>query len=71
LAHPSPPEEWIVAKVCSEYQQYCQGGLANGGVSKAHLENSTWILNDLCKFCGALPYISAITAPAGTPRAKA
>ena len=54
-AHPTSPDEWIVAKICSEYLQYCERGVANGTVSKAHRENSSWLLNDLCKFCGALP----------------
>jgi integrase len=46
---------WLVAKVCSEYLQYCQRGVAGGTISKGHLEGSKWVLNDLCRFCGALP----------------
>jgi integrase len=46
---------WLVAKVCSEYLQYCQRGVASGTVSKGHTDGATWVLNDLCKFCGALP----------------
>jgi hypothetical protein len=26
--------EWIVARVCSEYIQYCERGLTNGSISK-------------------------------------
>lgn len=48
-------EEWVVARVCSEYIQYCERGVANVTISKGHLENTIWLLNDLCKFCGALP----------------
>lgn len=54
-APPSSPEEWVVAKVCSEYLQYCERGVANGSVSKGHRDGCDWYLNDLCKFCGALP----------------
>jgi integrase len=52
---PASPEEWIVAKVSSEYLQYCERGLTNGGISKGHRDGAHWVLNDLCKFCGALP----------------
>jgi hypothetical protein len=51
---PAAPEEWLVAKVCSEYLQYCKRGEASGSISKGHHENSRWILNELCKYCGAL-----------------
>jgi len=53
-APPASPDEWIVAKVCSEYLQYCERGFANGTLSKGHRDGSVWMLNDLCKFCGAL-----------------
>jgi integrase len=46
---------WIVARVCSDYLQYCERGLANGSISKGHRDNSVAFLNDLCKYCGALP----------------
>jgi len=52
---PLSAEAWLVAKTCSEYLQYCGRGLANGTISKGHHENSSWILNDLCRYCGALP----------------
>jgi integrase len=51
----TPPETWLVAKVCSEYLQYCTRGVANGKISKGHSDGASWVLNDLCKFCGALP----------------
>ncbi len=47
--------EWLVARVCSEYLQYCERGFANGAISAGHRENSKWILNKLCANCGALP----------------
>src|SRR5580693_6131647 len=47
--------EWLVARVCSEYLQYCERGFANGAISAGHRENSKWILNKLCSYCGALP----------------
>jgi integrase len=47
--------EWLVARVCSDYIQYCQRGAANGSVSQAHHYNTAAWLNDLCQFCGALP----------------
>jgi len=46
---------WIVARVCSEYLLYCERGLANGNISKGHRDNTVAFLNDLCKYCGALP----------------
>jgi integrase len=45
---------WIVARVCSEYLQYCERGLANETISKSHRDNAVRFLNDLCKYCGAL-----------------
>jgi integrase len=48
-------EPLVVAKVCSEYIQYCERGVASGTVSKGHRDNTVHFLNDLCKYCGALP----------------
>ncbi|WP_206028494.1 tyrosine-type recombinase/integrase [Thalassoroseus pseudoceratinae] len=47
--------EWLVARVCSEYLQYCEQGLAKGSISQSHRNNSRAWLNDLCGYCGALP----------------
>ena len=47
--------EWLVARVCSEYIQYCERGLSKGAISKSHRDNSVNWLNDLCAYCGALP----------------
>jgi integrase len=52
---PVTPDEWIVARVCSEYLQYCKQGAANGTLSRGHRDGVDWVLNDLCKYCGALP----------------
>lgn len=51
---PAAPDNWIVAKVCSDYIQYCERGAANGKLSRSHLDAAHWVLNDLCKYCGAL-----------------
>ena len=52
---PAGAQRWLVAKVCSEYLQYCDRGVANSTISKGHRDNATTWLNDLCSYCGALP----------------
>ncbi|MCA9054853.1 MAG: tyrosine-type recombinase/integrase [Planctomycetaceae bacterium] len=52
---PATGGEWLVARVCSEYLQYCTRGVERGELSQGHLEGATWVLNDLCQYCGALP----------------
>jgi integrase len=54
-AAPTAGGEWLVARVCSEYIQYCDRGVANRTISADHRAAATSHLNDLCKFCGALP----------------
>ncbi len=54
-AMPASDDEWLVARVCSEYLQYCERGVANGTLSKGHRDGAKWVLNDLCQYCGALP----------------
>ncbi len=51
---PANSDAWVVAKVCSEYIQYCERGLAAGTLSKGHRESTVSFLNDLCRYCGAL-----------------
>lgn len=46
--------EWLVARVCSDYVQYCERGVADGSISLGHVRNTTAWLNDLCTYCGAL-----------------
>jgi integrase len=48
-------QQWIVARVCSEYLQYCERSVASGSMSKSHRNGSIAFLNDLCGYCGALP----------------
>ncbi len=47
--------EWLVARVCSEYLQYCERGFAKDTISRGHRDNAKTWLNDLCGYCGALP----------------
>jgi integrase len=52
---PEDTGQWLVARVCSEYIQYCARGLANQSISKSHHDNTVRWLNDLCADTGALP----------------
>src|SRR5205085_425916 len=54
-AAPATGGEWVVARVCSEYIQYCERGVANRTISPDHRAAAAAHLNDLCRFCGALP----------------
>ena len=47
--------DWLVARVCSEYIQYCERGVAARTISRSHRDGAVAFLNDLCSFCGALP----------------
>lgn len=48
-------QEWLVARVCSEYIQSCERGLAHGSISQGHHDAAVARLNDFCAYCGALP----------------
>ena len=48
-------DEWLVAKVCSEYIQDCQRRAANGSVTREYCSEVIRYLNDFCEYCGALP----------------
>jgi len=50
----TPGAEWLVARVCSEYLQYCERGVASGAISPSHCQAAVAYLNDLCGYCGAL-----------------
>lgn len=45
---------WNLARVCSEYLQYCDRSVASGSMSRSHRDQSSAFLNDLCGNCGAL-----------------
>ncbi|MBA4020251.1 MAG: hypothetical protein C0483_24075 [Pirellula sp.] len=49
-----PEENWIVARVCSDYLQYCERSVKGGSMSGGHYSQSKSFLNDLCGYCGAL-----------------
>ena len=52
---PASQREWLVARVCSEYIQYCQRGVAGGTISEGYRDDVVRYLNGLCDYCGALP----------------
>jgi len=52
---PVADQAWIVARVCSEYLQYCERSAAAGSMSRGHRDQSVSFLNDLCIYFGALP----------------
>ncbi len=54
---PGSGGEWIVARVCSKYLEYCERGVIKGSISQGHRDNSKAWLNDLCEYCGALPVV--------------
>jgi hypothetical protein len=47
-------DDWIVAKVCSEYLQSCERRVAAGSMSVSHHRGAVSFLNDLCGYCSAL-----------------
>jgi hypothetical protein len=55
-APPASPDEWIVAKVCSEYLQYCERGVANGTVSKGHRDGTDWMLTTFASSVALCPW---------------
>ncbi len=54
-AVPTGNGAWLVARVCSEYLQYCERGAATGTICTDHRASSIRHLNDLCGYCGGLP----------------
>jgi integrase len=54
-AEPTEGSEWVVAKVCSRYIEYCKQGVANDAISKEYCAEGVRILNQLCAYCGDLP----------------
>ena len=59
-AEPAAEDEWLVARVCSEYIEYCQRGVASGTISEGYRDEVVRRLNQLCDYCGALP-VSQLT----------
>ena len=51
---PAGEPQWNVARVCSEYLQYCDRSIKSGAMSPSHAAQSKALLNDLCSYCGAL-----------------
>ncbi|MBL9091652.1 MAG: tyrosine-type recombinase/integrase [Planctomycetaceae bacterium] len=45
---------WIVARVASDYLQYCERSVKSNAMSQGHHESSKSFLNDFCAYCGAL-----------------
>lgn len=54
-AGPVAEQDWIVARVCSEYLQYCERSSAARTMSRSHRDGAVSFLNDLCSYCSALP----------------
>ena len=38
---PGGDGEWLVARACSDYLQYCERGVARGAISKGHRDNGS------------------------------
>jgi len=54
-AEPAKEGAWLVAKICSEFIQYCRGGVQNGSISEGYCDEVVRRLNQFCDYCGALP----------------
>ena len=48
-------EDWLVARVCSEYIEYCRRGVAADSISADYAATVKRRLNQLCSYCGTLP----------------
>lgn len=49
------PETWSVARVCSEYLVHCGRAATTGQMHPEHRLGVIRYLNELCRYCGALP----------------
>ena len=47
-------DQWVVAKVCSEYIEHCEHRAASGTISGEYRDEVVRHLNDLCGYCGSL-----------------
>lgn len=52
---PAVEDEWLVAKICSEFIQTCNDRAANGSVTEEYRDEVVRYLNSLSEYCGALP----------------
>ncbi len=52
---PATEDEWLVARVCSEYVQNCEHAAANGTIGAGYRDEVVRYLNQLCDYCGSLP----------------
>ena len=57
MAEPAEESGWTVAKVCSEYIEYCERGVTNSTISEGYHDEVVRRLNQLCGYCGALPVV--------------
>jgi integrase len=48
-------EQWLVAKVCSQFIEHCEQRAANDTISAEYHDEVVRYLNDLCGYCGTLP----------------
>ena len=48
-------EVWSVARVCSEYLVHCERAVVAGRMHPEHRLGVIRYLNELCRYCGALP----------------
>jgi len=55
---PAGNGDWLVARVYSDYLQYCDRGMASGRISKGRRYNAASWLNDLCGYCGRRGIVS-------------
>lgn len=59
-AEPASGNEWLVARVCSEYIQRCRKGADASAISAEYADEVARHLNLLCEYCGSLP-VSQLT----------
>ncbi len=59
-AEPAAGDEWLVARVCSEYIERCRRGAESGSLSAEYADEAARRLNQLCEYCGSLP-VSQLT----------
>ena len=59
-AEPSAEDQWLVAKVCSQFIAYCKRSHSAGSMSADYRDGVIRYLNDLCEYCGTLP-VSQLT----------